>query len=96
MTSLSGLGVCVAVMIEPVLRSGGTCRNGVLLFLSQKQKKTKSIVNPLATPLTRTRVYREAPMHRSSKSACMAGALSRVVHRLFEWRYPEHSVAARR
>lgn len=38
MTSLSGLGVCVAVMIEPVLRSGGTCRNGVLLFLSQKQE----------------------------------------------------------
>ena len=30
--------MCVAVMIEPVLRSGGTCRNGVLLFLSQKQE----------------------------------------------------------
>ena len=62
MTSLSGLGVCVAVMIEPVLRSGGTCRNGVLLFLSQKQKKQnllkRPFLNPLATPLTRTRVHR--------------------------------------
>ena len=90
MTSLSGLGVCVAVMIEPVLRSGGTCRNGVLLFLSQKQEN-KIYCEP--SRYTRTR---EAPMHRTSKSACMAGALSRVVHRLFEWRYPEHSVAARR
>ena len=93
MTSLSGLGVCVAVMIEPVLRSGGTCRNGVLLFLSQKQEN-KIYCEP--SRYTRTREAPKTDAQNYSKSACMAGALSRVVHRLFEWRYPEHSVAARR